>query len=127
MLQVVCIMIWGLDSELEHKDLLHTDWAWANNVAKLLFCSELVEELLFQQVIEESYFAWFKWVFAWSVRENTCTAIVDVFVEIDTFVLVNSLVVKFDTSFAIQRVFIHAWEVQNRLSFVNYLQCLALS
>jgi len=127
MLQVVCIMIWGLDSELEHEDLLYTDWAWAHNVAKLLFCSELVEELLFQQVIEESYFAWFKLVFAWSVRENTCTAIVDVFVEIDTFVLVNSLVVKFDTSFAIQRVFIHAWEVQNRLSFVNYLQCLALS
>lgn len=48
MLQVVCIMIWGLDSELEHEDLLHTDWAWAHNVAKLLFCSELVEELLFQ-------------------------------------------------------------------------------
>ena len=118
-------MVGWLHSELEHEDLLHTDRGYAHDVAKLFFGAKLVEKLLFKKIIQQSDFAGFKLVMAWSVSENTSTAIIDVLVDIHTLVLVNSLVVKFDASLAVQHVFIHAVEIQTRLSFVDDFQSLA--
>lgn len=120
-------MLWRLDSELKHQSLLHADRARAYNVAELFFRSELCEELLTKQIVQDSNLAWFTRVMGWCVRKDARTAIIHVFVQVDALVLVHRLVVQFHASLAVQHVFVHSWEIQTSFCLVNYLQSFTLS
>lgn len=52
-LKEICVFIRWLNSELEHKGLLNIDNCGGHDVSKLFLGSQLIEELLLQQNIEQ--------------------------------------------------------------------------